>query len=213
MSLEAIQQHEVARELGLPNRAKVLHRELRNMLVRASNTGAIQTLPISIHQRVRLLPEPPPQLADDLRQRALHDGAFCIVGGEKNQHRDRSIEHLVRSDGAWFDFSITVREGGPHLELLAYDFEIRFPAGMGMPFLRFDLNLPAHRNEEREMRAHMHLGCEDILCPAPLMSPLETLALFIDGLRLPEGTAGRKRRGVTQFELDWFRETRELHRD
>ena len=36
------------------------------------------------------------------------------------------------------------------------------------------------------MHAHMHLGCEDVLCPASRMSPLETLALFIDGLRLPE---------------------------
>jgi|SRR6185436_8388415 len=171
MSLDAVQQHEIARELELPARARVLHRELRNALVGASNTGKLQTSPNEIHQLVQLLPEPPPQLAADLRVRELHAGAFCIVGGEKNQRRDRNLAHLARSDGAWFDFSITVRERGPRLDLLAYDFEVRFPPGMGMPFLRFDLNLPAHRNEERAMRSHMHLGCEDILGPAPRMSP------------------------------------------
>ena len=81
-----------------------------------------------------------------------------------------------------------------------------------MPFLRFDLNLPAHRNEERELRSHLHLGCEDVLSPAPLMSPREILALFINGLRLPEASAHRKRRAPTEFEIDWFRETHEHHR-
>lgn len=173
MILEAIQRHELARELELPERAQVLCRELRNMLVRASDTGTIQMGPAEIYRCVRLLPEPPPQVVEDLHRSELRAGAFCIVGGEKNQRRDRGVEHLVRSDGAWFDFSITVREVASRLELLAYDFEIRFPAGMGMPFLRFDLNLPAHRNEEREMRSHVHLGCDDVLCPAPRMSPSE----------------------------------------
>jgi len=209
MSFDAIQQHVLARELELPARAKVLHRDLRNALVRASNAGRLVTPPSEIHRLVQLLPEPPPQLAEDLRARALHRGAFCIVGGEKNQHRDPKLAHLARSDGAWFDFSITVRERGPRLDLLAYDFEVRFPPGMGMPFLRFDLNLPAHRNEDRELRSHLHLGCEDILGPAPLMSPLEILALFLDGLRWPED---RKRRDPTDFEVSWFQATHALVR-
>lgn len=204
MSFDAIQRHQLERELELPDRAKVLHRELRNTLVRASNAEKLLTPPNAIHRIVQLLPEPPLQLAEDLKQRELRDGAFCIVGGEKNQNRDLNLAHLARSDGAWFDFSITVRERGAGLELLAYDFEIRFPTGMGMPFLRFDLNLPAHRNEDREMRSHMHLGCEDILAPAVLMSPRELLALFVDGLRWPED---RKRREPTGFEVSWFQGT------
>jgi hypothetical protein len=90
------------------------------------------------------------------------------------------------------------------LELLAQDFEIRFPAGAGTPFLRFDLNLPTHRNETRDMRCHLHPGSDDILAPAPLMSPLELLALFLDGMRWPQD---RKRRDPTAFEVDWFEQT------
>jgi hypothetical protein len=204
MSLDAVQTHALARALELPSRAKELHRDLRNALVRASNTGRLLTSPIEIHRLVRLLPEPPPQIAQELQERRLHEGAFCIVGGEKNQARDRGLAHLARNDGAWFDFSITVRERGGQLALLAQDFEMRFPPGMGAPFLRFDLNLPAHRNEARELRCHLHPGADDLLVPAPLMSPLELLGLFIDGLRWPED---RKRREPTAFEVDWFGQT------
>jgi hypothetical protein len=204
MSLEGIQKHEIARALELPSRAKDLHRNLRNTLVRASNTGKLLTSPSRIHQLVRLLPEPPSQIAQDLHQLELRDGACCIVGGEKNQGRDRDIAHLARDDGAWFDFTLTVREHGKQLELVAYDFEIRFPPGMGAPFLRFDLNLPEHHNEARELRSHLHPGSDDVLAPAPLMSPLELLTLFVDGLRWPEE---RKRRAPTAFERDWFQRT------
>ncbi len=204
MSLDSVQTHVLARTLELPSRARELHRDLRNALVRASNTGRLLTSPSEIHRLVRLLPEPPQQIAQELQERRLHAGAFCIVGGEKNQDRDRSRAHLARSDEAWFDFSITVRERGGQLELLAQDFEIRFPPGMGTPFLRFDLNLPAHRNEAREMRCHLHPGSDDILAPAPLMSPLELLTLFVEGLRWPEE---RKRRDPTAFEVDWFQRT------
>lgn len=204
MSLDAVQTHVLARALELPSRARELHRDLRNALVRASNTEQLLTSPSEIHRLIKLLPEPPPQIAQELQERRLHEGAFCIIGGEKNQGRERSRAHLVRNDEAWFDFSITVRERGGQLELLAQDFEIRFPAGMGTPFLRFDLNLPAHRNEAREMRCHLHPGSDDILAPAPLMSPLELLTLFVDGLRWPED---RKRRDPTAFEVDWFRQT------
>lgn len=171
MSLDAVQEHELGRALDLPPRAKDLHRNLRNALVRASNAGRLVTPLIEIHRIVQLLPELPSQIAQKLRERELHDGAFCLVGGEKNQGRDHDLAHLARDDGAWFDFSITVRERGRRLELVAQDFEIRFPPGMGTPFLRFDLNLPAHRNEAREMRCHLHPGSDDLLAPAPLMSP------------------------------------------
>ena len=130
---------------------------------------------------------------------------MCIVGGEKNQSRDPSLPHLRRDDDAWFDFSIGVREGDKQLELLAYDFEIRFSPGMGVPFLRFDLNPPGHSNE---MRCHLHPGSDDILVPAPLMSPLEILELFVDGAR--QSAAREKPREPTAFEVSWFRETHAL---
>jgi hypothetical protein len=204
MSLQAVQKHELARALELPSRARDLHRDLRNALVRASNARKLLTSPAEIHRLVRLLPEPPSQITQDLQKLKLHDGACCIVGGEKNQERARHIAHLARDDGAWFDFSITVRENGTQLELVAYDFEIRFPPGMGIPFLRFDLNLPDRRTETRGLRSHLHPGSDDILAPAPRMSPLEILGLFIDGLRRSEE---RKRRTSTTFERDWFQQT------
>jgi hypothetical protein len=91
------------------------------------------------------------------------------------------------------------RERRGALELLAYDFELRFPPGAGAPFVRFDLNLPAHHNEERELRAHMHLGSDDVISPALMMAPGEMLALFLDGLRRPEDRP--KPRAPTAFEL------------
>ena len=207
MSLEAVQDHALARELVLPSRAKGLCRELRNTLISASNTGLLRTPPHEVFQRVQVLDEPPAMVADQLRARGLLGEAHCVVGGEKNNDRDRRVAHLVREDDSWFDFTITVREHAGKLELLAYNFEIRFPSAMGSPFLRFDLNLPAHRNETRELRSHLHAGSDDVYVPAPLMSPAELIALFVNGLRRPANRGGW--RTPTPFEVQWLRMTHE----
>lgn len=200
-SLGAIQDHALARELVLPASAAALGRELRNALIRASNAGALRTSPSEIFQLVQILAEPPPMVADQLRERKLLRDACCIVGGEKNQRRDPGLAHFVRDDDAWFDFTITVRQRGA-LELLAYNFEIRFPSAMGSPFLRFDLNLPEHRNEDRELRSHLHAGFDDLYVPAPVMTPSELVGLFVHALRRP---ADRERwRKATPFEIAWF---------
>jgi hypothetical protein len=146
------------------------------------------------------------KLWKDLAERDLHRGAFCIFGGVKNQGRDESLPHFKRDDGAWFDFSITVREAGGLVELLAYDFEIRLAPGMGLSFLRFDLNLPEHKNQRRELRCHLHPGSDDLLVPAPLMSPPELCALFVYGARLP---SDRRPRAPTAFDVAWLRQTLE----
>ncbi|HET7505410.1 MAG TPA: hypothetical protein VFK02_30530 [Kofleriaceae bacterium] len=200
-----IQTHILSRTLPLPSRAKTLWLELRNELIRAHEAGSLQTSHEEILQRVRLLPEPPPNIAEELRAHGLERHAYCVVGGEKNQDRNAALPHLMREDGAWFDFSITVREREGELDLLAQDFEIRFPPGMGTPFLRYDVNWPWHRNKERELRSHLHAGSDDILIPAPLMSPRELLSLFLDGLRLPANRPARRAR--SQFEIEWFRDT------
>jgi hypothetical protein len=209
VSLEAVQTHALARELVLPPSARDLERELRAALRHASDTGRLRSTPGQILQYLRLLKEPPPSVAGQLAKRGLRGDAACIVGGDKNQDRDRTLQHFERDDGAWFDFSIIVRERRGALELLAYDFELRFPPGGGAPFVRFDLNLPAHHNEERELRAHMHLGSDDLIAPAPMMAPGEVLALFFDGLRRPEDRP--KPRAPTAFELGWWRETLAAH--
>ena len=209
MSLAELQRYVTDRQLDLPHRAKDLFRGLRAALIEASNARAIQESPQDVFKRVKLLPEPPAQILDSLRARNLHEHAFCILGGEKNLARDRGIHHFQRSDDAWFDFSIVVRERSERLDLLAYDFELRFPPGLGVPFLRFDLNLPQHPNEARDVRCHLHAGSDDILVPAPLMTPSELLTLFLEGAQLPPG---RVRRAFTAFEVAWFEQMYALAR-
>ena len=100
---------------------------------------------------------------------------------------------LRRADGAWFVFSITVRSlTSKQIELFAYDFELCFPARdqaeAGLPrFVRFDSNGPAHDNKDKGLRCHVHPGHDDLSAPAPLMSPVELLDLFLTGeLMVPE---------------------------
>jgi hypothetical protein len=97
-----------------------------------------------------------------------------------------------------------VREAGGRVELLAYDFEIRLAPGMGASFLRFDLNLPGHDNAKRELRCHLHPGSDELLVPAPLMSPSELCKLFVYGARFP---TARRPRTPTSFDVGWLRQT------
>jgi hypothetical protein len=50
-------------------------------------------------------------------------------------------------------------------------------------FVRFDLNKPGHDNAVVGERCHMHVGSDRYSAPAPLMTPLDILDLFIHGLR------------------------------
>ena len=55
----------------------------------------------------------------------------------------------------------------------------RGPEARTPRFVRFDLNEPAHGNESRGLRCHLHPGHDDlIVAPAPLMHPVELLDLF-----------------------------------
>lgn len=116
-----------------------------------------------------------------------------IYGGEKDFKRSGARPCFRRIDGAWFVFTITVRSlTRTQIELLAYDFELCFPARdqqeAGLPrFVRFDLNLPGHGNDAKGLRCHVHPGHDDLSAPAPLMSPVELLDLFLTGeLAMPE---------------------------
>jgi hypothetical protein len=203
MSLDAVQDHTLEREIVLPSRAKALWLELRNALIAASNRRLLRTSPGAILKQVRMLDEPPPMLAEQLSTHKLREGAYCIVSGDKSYDRDRSTAHLVRDDGAWFDFTITVREHAGKLDLITYNFEICFPYAMGAPFLRFDLNIPEHRNQQRELRSHLHPGSDDIYVPSPKMHPAELIALFVSGLRRPASRVDW--RTPTPVEIQWYR--------
>jgi hypothetical protein len=155
----------------MPDSAKALHRELRRALIAAHNEGLLRSSPAEIHKLVKL--EEP-------------TSAYCVIaGGEKNFKRDPNRPHLERDDGAWFDFAITVGQTrAMPLELIAYNFEIRFPDASAPAFIRFDLNDPTHDNEARGMRSHIHPGSDDLQVPSPLMSPDEVLSILLHDLRI-----------------------------
>lgn len=103
------------------------------------------------------------------------------MGDRRNFHRSRELPHLVRDDGAWFDFAITLREG----EVVAWSFEVRFPDQVPA-FLRFDLNPPGHDNESRHLRCHLHPGTDDDGLAVPLAAdwtPERVLGSLVSGLR------------------------------
>src|SRR5437762_1792530 len=104
--LGALQRYTNDRPLELPTSAKALWRSLRAALIKASNSKKITTSPGTIEKYVLLLDQPPPQMLNPLRKQGLDHGAFCIVGGQKNQIHDPTLPHIKRIDEALFDFSI-----------------------------------------------------------------------------------------------------------
>ncbi|MEK6607129.1 MAG: hypothetical protein AABZ30_05645 [Myxococcota bacterium] len=67
---------------------------------------------------------------------------------------------------------------------MAYGFEIRYPAGVSVPFLRYDLNPPGaapRLDVLKEPRCHLHPGHQDVRVPSPLAHPVELLSLLVYG--------------------------------
>lgn len=151
-----------------------LHRRLRRFLCNASDDGWLTSSIADIHRCVRLLPN--------------YRGQPAWVGisvCEVNFHRDPALPHIARSDGAWFDFGLILEQSGRGSRLLASHYEIRFPPGWGPRFLRLDLNLPEHANQDDGLRSHWHPASDDLLLPAPILAPLDALQLMVRGLRQP----------------------------
>ncbi|MCB9760595.1 MAG: hypothetical protein H6739_12205 [Alphaproteobacteria bacterium] len=157
---------------------KRLFQQLRKRLLEAhERDGVLASSWNDVLGLVKISPRPE-KLGD-------HD-VFLITGGMKNQHRDPKIAHLRRTDGAWFDFSVAVSSRRGPLRLIGYNFELRFPEPARVRWIRYDLSPPGHPNDARDLRSHMHPGDDDIQLPAPMMSPLELLDLFLVWTPLPE---------------------------
>jgi hypothetical protein len=168
-------------------RARDLLSAIRAELKRAFDDGRLEVAQHDIFRFVNLI-EPPDEMKN-----ATKGMAVAIAGGTKDFKRRRGSKQLVRRDGAWFNFSLTVGEiEGAPLELIAYSFELVFPKGHSPKFVRFDLNQPGHPNEGREIRSHMHPGNEDLQLPSPVLDPLESVQLMLD---LPVSGRRRKARG------------------
>lgn len=156
--------------------ANKLYAEILKCLTNASNDKILTTKVHEIHGLLKF-PE---------SSKTQSKGYFEIMGGDKNFHRDQNIPHFKRHDGCWFDFAITIDETKSPAQIIGFDFEVRFPVGCSPSFLRFDLNLPGHDNEERNIRFHMHPSSDDIMIHSPPMNPIEILHLFLYGLELPK---------------------------
>lgn len=152
--------------------AKALRNEIFKCLNTAQDKGRLRT---ELYQIRKLLKITPPT-----------KGIIEITGGERNFKRDKAIPHFERIDGCWFDFAILVNENYKPAEIIGFNCEIRFLDEQPIRFLRFDLNLPGHDNEDRGMRFHLHPGSDDFMIPSPPMSPLEIINLFLYGLEIPQ---------------------------
>ena len=116
-----------------------------------------------------------------------------IMGGDKNFKRDKSIPHFQLSNGCWFDFTIAIDETIKPAQIIAFDFELRFPEVANIEqkksyprFLRIDLNPRNHANDDKSMRFHLHPGHDDIMIHSPAMTPLEILHLFLYGINVAD---------------------------
>jgi hypothetical protein len=152
---------------------KVLFNQLLKILEDADNKGILLTKRSSIRKLLQIDDQSNPNESE-------------ITGGARNFKRLKELPHFERRDGCWFDFAITLRKTDTAMETIGFNFEIRFPDGVPVRFLRFDLNLPSHDNEERGMRFHIHPGNDDFMINAPPMSPIEILHLFLYGFTIPE---------------------------
>jgi hypothetical protein len=149
--------------------------EIRAALKRGYDAG-ILSCPLHDLFRYVTPAKPPPEVA-----RATGRMARGIVGGVKDFKREPESRQLVRKDGAWFHFTLTVGESRRNepLELVAYNFELVYPVGHPPPFVRFDLNQHGHANQAHDFRSHVHPGSRDLLVPAPILAPLEAIDLML----------------------------------
>ena len=83
--------------------------------------------------------------------------------------------HFHFESGSRLSFGISLRESEGRCALLAYRFQVNFPATSPVPFLRFDLNPEAHPTPLFEPKCHYHPGSDEIRLPCPPLMPLEVL--------------------------------------
>src|SRR5262249_35045064 len=151
-----------------------LWRAMRTYLINASDEGFIEESQDVIHRAFKWTRDHSQRIPG-----ATHSVAY---GLGPNFKRDPTWPHLTRKhDGAWFDFQVSVRETNQGLDILAYDFELRFrktPLGPApLEFIRLDMNHPDHDNEDEGLRSHLHLSSDDdgFVVPSAILDPFELL--------------------------------------
>lgn len=154
--------------------AKFLRTQILKCLTEAYDNGILKTKINEIYRLLKL--EESNNYGKNVKN---------VKGGELNFKRRKEFPHFERFDGSWFDFGILVDEANKEATIIGFHFEIRFLDDKPIKFLRFDLNLPEHNNEDRGKRYHIHPGTDDFMIHSPPMSPLEILHMFLYDLYFP----------------------------
>lgn len=159
-------------------KAEDVWRAIKRWLLEAYRDEVLMSSPPEIHKH---MPRPVPN-GDEV---TIYGGLIGRRGDEKDFGRLPSSARLKRSDGAWLHFSLALKvdKQGHVSEPHAYSFELVFPDGHQPRFVRFDLNEKDHENDNRWIRCHLHPGNDDLMIPAPVMSPEELLDVLLRRLR------------------------------
>jgi len=163
-------------------KATILHKEILKSLVSAWDDNILVNPSSEIYKFLKL------------KKTSINNVSYAeIMGGEKNFKRDKKIPHFQLNNGCWFDFTIAIDETMKPAQIIAFDFELRFPEMADIDnkksyprFLRIDLNPPNHANDDTSMRFPLHPGHDDIMIHSPPMNPLEILHLFLYGINIPD---------------------------
>lgn len=171
-----LQAHVLSRgvELAGVRSAKDLVRGLHKRLLAAADQRLLAGGPQGVHGKIRQ--------GEQKRGQELHIYGAGPRSERQNFDRDPSHPHFKRTDDAWFDFALTLREDRRGVILLSYSGELRFPAGdqwNGLSFLRWDMNGADHHNQQRFLRCHLHPGHEELLVPSPMLHPLELVEVLL----------------------------------
>lgn len=172
----------------MPRRASGLFAAILKCLMQASDLNLIKDGAHDVQRKLKLTPD------------KNKSDRFVLTGGLVDGTRFGAKDHFKRDDGALLDFSITLQQHAEVVELLAYDFVILMPPGLGPPLLRIDLNMAETGNDVIGLRSHVHPGVDEdqLIVPAPVMGPVEILTIFLHHLR----RAARERNVRGRFQWD-----------
>lgn len=156
--------------------ARELYEQIRRTLSRAIREEVLRNGEYAVKRLLRLTRDPKEPAQGWLLTGGPHD--FGRIAEPKLD------THFVRDDGGVVHFAMTLLERDARtVEVLAYDFEVYFPSREPISFVRFDLNVLGHGNDEEGLRSHVHPGNDDLQLPSPVLEPSEALLLLLYGCR------------------------------
>ena len=163
---------------ALPASAKELRERVRVTLQKALRAGLLKT---AHHDIFRLLEPVSP--SEWRKEGRAYEFSCGPINDELKDPNSRDC--LVRDDEAVLSFSVIVgeRSGQAMLELIAYRFDLTFPTGAGIPFIRFDLDAPDKGHAKDGLRAHIHPGLAEGRLPSAILDPVEAIHFLLVHLR------------------------------